>query len=260
MDLFITELERRLDQLEKYGNLKLDEGIERAWSTLQAVRDGCGRVSGGVLGEGKRRARTIVEILESQYQHTLEAKDSLPGKVTASVHILEELLLDFESRAQASLDRKLDRAKRGMQNMKDAKDQLQESIERAIQAARERKLITYEELPVPWRVNPHILKGYRFNEKKTECIHSALFSFSNETCNIWSHGLGFLLVMAIAFYFYPTSQIFAYHTTADRVINGLFFFAAGKALVCFSATLISFLLANWVQGMLDNLAHHVFHF
>ncbi|TGZ79822.1 HlyIII-domain-containing protein [Ascodesmis nigricans] len=228
VDTFITELERRLDQLEKYGNLKLDEGIEKAWATLQAVRDECGRVSGEVLGEGKRRAHAIIEILEERYQHTLDAS-SLPGKVSASVHLLEELLLDFEARAQASLDRKLDRAKR---NIQEAKSTLQDSIERAIAAAKTKRLITYDELPIPWRVNPHILTGYRFNEKKKDCVHSALFSISNETCNIWSHGLGFLLVMAIAFYFYPTSQIFAYHTTADRVINGLFFLAAGKALAC----------------------------
>jgi adiponectin receptor len=127
----------------------------------------------------------------------------------------------------------MDRAKRGMDAVVDAKDKLAESIERAIIAARERRLITYEELPVPWRVNPHILQGYRFTETKVECVRSAFCSFSNETCNIWTHGLGFLMVLAIAFYFYPTSQIFAYHTTADKLINGLFFLAAGKALVSF---------------------------
>jgi len=40
------------------------------------------------------------------------------------------------------------------------------------------------------------------------------------------------MVLAIAFYFYPTSQIFNYHTTADKLINGLFFLAAAKAMAC----------------------------
>jgi adiponectin receptor len=232
VDVFLTELERRLDCLEEYGNLKFDQGIERAWNTLQDVRKIYRRVGVEVIGEGKRQARAIVEILESRYHEALEAKDTLPGKVAASVHFLDTLLEDFEARAHASFDRKVDQAKRGMETIVDAKDKLAESIERAILAAKERRLITYEELPIPWRVNPHILRGYRFTETKVDCVKSAFCSFSNETCNIWSHGLGFIMVLSIAFYFYPTSQIFNYHTTADKLINGLFFLAAAKAMAC----------------------------
>lgn len=232
MDVFLTKLERRLDHLEKFGNLKIDQGIERAWSTLQDVREECRRVGGEVIDNGKRRARAIVEILESRYQEALEAKETLPGKVAASVHFLDELLDDFEARAHASLDRKIDRAKRGMETIVDATDKLAESIERAIIAAKERRLISYDELPVPWRVNPHILQGYRFTENKLDCVKSVFCSFSNETCNIWTHGLGFIMVLSIAFYFYPTSQIFNYHTTADKLVNGLFFLAAAKAMAC----------------------------
>lgn len=58
------------------------------------------------------------------------------------------------------------------------------------------------------------------------------FAISNETCNIWTHGLGFILILAIAFYFYPTSQIFNYHTTADKIINGIFFAASAKCMAC----------------------------
>ena len=143
------------------------------------------------------RSRAIVEILDSRYHEALEAKDTLPGKVAASVHFLDQLLMDFEARARTSLDRKIDRAKRGMGTIVDATAQLAESIERAILAAKERRLITYDELPAPWRVNPHILRGYRFSEKKLDCVKSAFFSFSNETCNIWTHGLGFIMVLTI---------------------------------------------------------------
>jgi len=231
VDLFLSELERRLDYLEEYGNIKLDEGIQRAYDTLQAVREGCGRVGGEVIGEGKRRARVIVEVLESSYHEVIEAKETLPAKVHAGVRFLEELLTEFETRSHASMDRKLDQAMRGVEAVIDAKDKLAESIERAIKAARERRLITYEELPFPWRVNPYITRGYRFTETKLECVRSA-FALNNETCNIWTHGLGFILILAIAFYFYPMSQIFNYHTTADKFINGLFFLAAAKALAC----------------------------
>lgn len=231
VDLFLSELERRLDYLEDYGNIKLDEGIERAYNTLQAVREGCGRVGGEVIGEGKRRARVIVEVLESSYHDALEAKETLPAKVHAAVRFLEELLAEFEASSHASMDRELGRAMRGVEAVIDVKDKLAESIERAIKAARERRLITYEELPFPWRVNPYITRGYRFTETKLECVRS-VFALNNETCNIWTHGLGFIVILTIALYFYPTSQIFSYHTTADKLINGLFFLAAAKALAC----------------------------
>ncbi|KAL7276854.1 inc metabolism membrane protein [Rhizina undulata] len=235
VDLFLSELERRLDYLEEYGNVKLDEGIERAYGTLHAVRERCGKVGGEVIGEGKRRARVIVEILESSYHEAFEKKDTLPAKVHAGVKFLEELLGDFEARSHASMDRKLDSARRGVgrgvEQIIDAKDKLAESIEMAIKLARERRLITYDELPFPWRVNPYILRGYRFTETKIDCVRSA-FAINNETCNIWTHGLGFILILTIAFYFYPTSQIFENHTTADKLINGLFFAAAAKALAC----------------------------
>lgn len=135
--------------MEDYGNLTLDESIVCAWNTLQAVREGCGRLGEEVVGEGKRRARVIVDILESRYKEALGAKETLPSKVNAGVRFLEELLGDFESRASASIDRKLDRAKRGIEAVEHAKEILAESIERAISAAKERGYITYEELPTP---------------------------------------------------------------------------------------------------------------
>src|ERR1700709_2944431 len=35
VDIFLSELERRLDLLESYGNLEVDAGISRAYATLK---------------------------------------------------------------------------------------------------------------------------------------------------------------------------------------------------------------------------------
>jgi len=40
------------------------------------------------------------------------------------------------------------------------------------------------------------------------------------------------MILAIAFYFYPSSNNFSVSTTADKYINALFFIAAAKALAC----------------------------
>lgn len=119
----------------------------------------------------------------------------------------------------------------GFDRARKAKDVLTESISMALNRAAETRLIRYEDLPHPWRVNPHIIRGYRFTESKIECITS-VFKPSNETVNIWSHALGLILVLALAFYFYPASATFPLSTNTDVFISAIFFFAACKCLIC----------------------------
>jgi adiponectin receptor len=127
-------------------------------------------------------------------------------------------------RAREVVDEGLDKARR-------AKETIENAVERALDRAREHGLIKYEDLPDPWKINPHILQGYRFHEGKLDCIRSTL-SLHNELFNIWSHAIGFFLVLTIAFYFYPTSVNFTHSTNADVFIAAVFFFAACKCLVC----------------------------
>jgi adiponectin receptor len=47
-------------------------------------------------------------------------------------------------------------------------------------------LIHLNELPEPWRINTHIISGYRFTDSVASCWRS-VFQWSNETFNIWSH-------------------------------------------------------------------------
>ncbi|KAL9634214.1 MAG: hypothetical protein Q9164_004228 [Protoblastenia rupestris] len=250
VDLFISELERRLNWIESYGNLKLDAGINRAYSTLDAVRDSCSHVSGELIGAGRRRARILVDTVEERYKHALAKRETLEGKAQAGMKMMEDFLSELEARAmavrEAGLSDMIDGGWRmageglvkarevvdeGLGKARRAKESLKESIESAIQRAREHRLITYDDLPLPWRVNPHIVRGYRFSENKLDCVKSA-FNFSNETVNIWSHAIGLVIVLAIAFYFYPTSVNFSQSSKTDIFFAAAFFFAACKCLVC----------------------------
>jgi adiponectin receptor len=254
VDLFLSELERRLDFLENYGNLNINAGISNAYATLQAVRARCSQVSGEVIGEGRRRAKIMVETVESRYQDALAAKETLNEKVNTGMGLLEGMLSDFERRAykmreqgfagaagslmdegRRVLDEGFERAKEvvdeGIERARKATETLEEHIEHAIAQAREHGLIKYHDLPVPWRVNPHIVRGYRFTETKIDCVRS-MFGISNELVNIWSHAIGLIIVLAIAFYFYPTSVNFSLSTKTDVFIAAVFFFAACKCLVC----------------------------
>ncbi|KAM3563582.1 hypothetical protein MY1884_000230 [Beauveria asiatica] len=257
VDLFLSELERRLEFIERYGDMGRDYNFSRAFSTLQAVRTRCSQASEEVIGAGRRRLHVMVETLETRYQETLAATESLHEKACVGIDLLEGMLSEFEERAHKlreqsfasaataagafmgegrrvateSIERAREVMDEGFERAKRAALSLEEHIQQAILLAKERRLLAYHELPVPWRNNPHIHKGYRFTETKLECVCS-MFNISNEFINIWSHALGLVLVLAVACYFYPTSTNFSLSTKSDVFVAAVFFIMAGLTLVC----------------------------
>ena len=257
VDLFLSELERRLDWIETYRQeriLHLDHTLKQGYAALEAVRDSCSYASGELIwGAAKQRARICVETLEARVHNSIPSKESLEQKAQASVKVMEGYLSDLEARVHArqsdfsavidegwkkvdhSLSHSLAHTREiideGFDRARRAKDALAESISDALLRASETRLIKYEDLPHPWRVNPHILRGYRFTESKLECVKS-IFRPSNETVNIWSHALGLILVLSLAFHFYPTSATFPLSSKTDVLISAIFFAAACKCLIC----------------------------
>ncbi|CZT17929.1 probable IZH3 Implicated in Zinc Homeostasis, membran protein [Ramularia collo-cygni] len=254
VDRFLGDLGRRLEMLETYGHLKLDSSIQSVHETLRSVHDRCLSVSDDILDAGRRRHKVLVDTLELHYRDALTKKDTLEQKVTEGVKMLEQSLAALEKRAYdmrkaglsatagsmfdsslAYIDETTSKAgdllSEGADAARRAKDAMKVKIDAAIAQARSHGLITYEMLPEPWRVNPHIMTGYRFSETKLDCIRSC-FTISNEFFNIWSHAIGLVLMLAIAFYWYPSTPAFTDATKFDIVIAGAFFFAACKCLVC----------------------------
>lgn len=222
------------------------------------MRDSCSKISDGALEAGKRRAAVFVETLEERYKEALERKETLGEKVLEGIFLMDSYLTDFETHAYALKDgsistyaqgvyeegrRKMDEGfeiakgvlDNGIDKARRARETIEltveHAVERALVRAKEHGLIRYEDLPEPWRVNPHILKGYRFSEGKWACVRSVV-GIHNELINIWTHLLGFIAVLAIAFYFYPSSTNFSMSTKADIFIAAVFFFAACKCLAC----------------------------
>lgn len=238
---------RWLEDYRKSHIDQIDASLRRGYAALEAVRDSCSYASGELMGGGKRRARILVETLEVRYNEALATKETLEQKAQAGIRLMESFLSDLESRANAVRGRGISGAiddgwkaveiharevvDEGMERARRATESMRESIDHAIELARKNRLIHYSDLPHPWRVNPHILQGYRFTTSKVECVAS-MFTFSNELVNIWSHLIGLFIVLSIAFYFYPLNPNFTLSTKTDVVIAAVFFFAACKCLVC----------------------------
>lgn len=246
VDLFLSELERRLDFIENYGDLNKDTTISRAFSTLQAVRTRCSQASEEVIGAGRRRLHIMVETLETRYHETLAAAESLNEKAGVGIELLEEMLCEFEMRAyklreqglanaataaEAFLDEGRRVANEGIERAMRAALSLEEHIQQAIILAKDARLIHYDDLPAPWRNNPHIKKGYRFTESKLECVRS-IFNVSNELVNIWSHAVGLVLVLCVALWFYPSSTNFSLSSKSDIFVAAVFFVMACLTLTC----------------------------
>ena len=207
-------------------------------------------MSGELIGAGRRRARILVDTVEDHYNTALAKRETLEAKAQAAMRVMEDFLTDLEARALAVRERRLSEilgeglriAEEGFERAKEvvdeslekarrAKESLKESIQLAVKRAQEHGLIGYEDLPHPWKVNPHITKGYRFSESVVDCMRS-IFIVSNETVNIWSHAIGLVIVLSIAFHFYPSSVNFSQSSKTDIFFAAMFFFAACKCLVC----------------------------
>lgn len=196
----------------------------------------------------------MVETVEARYQDALVAKETLNEKVVTGIGLLDGMLSDFETRAyklrnqgfagaagtlmdegrrvvDEGFGRAMEVVDEGIERARKAAETMEEHVAQAIVRAREHGLIRYEDLPIPWQINPHIIKGYRFSETKAACLRS-MFFLSNELVNIWSHAIGLIIVLSIAFYFYPNTVSFSLSTTTDKFIAAVFFFAACKCLVC----------------------------
>jgi adiponectin receptor len=263
LNQFVTDLTTRSDVLSMIGKdqkYKLDAGTSRAYAAIHSAKEPRFNLSGhSSVNRPRARAVTLignVENVYSAYRKRLPTIGSLEAKTYACIHLLESFVGNAESSlytvrtasyqafnenwkfVEGSLTGGLKSAREGLKSARKfvdepfetAKASLKQSILHAKQKAKERGLIRYEDLPTPWQINPHILKGYRFCESKLDCFYS-IFQFTNEFVNIWSHATGLICILAIAFYFTDSAN-YLKTTSLDNFFVMLFLAAACKCLIC----------------------------
>ncbi|CAN9512719.1 unnamed protein product [Ophioblennius macclurei] len=93
------------------------------------------------------------------------------------------------------------------------------------------RLYTYEQIPMFLRDNPYITDGYRAYLPSRLCIKS-LFILSNETVNIWSHLLGFVLFFCLGVYNMASVLPAAGASKDDYVIYSIGLFCLQLCMLC----------------------------
>ncbi|XP_043106085.1 progestin and adipoQ receptor family member 3b isoform X2 [Puntigrus tetrazona] len=93
------------------------------------------------------------------------------------------------------------------------------------------RLYTYEQIPVFLKENPYITDGYRAHLPSKLCLKS-IFILSNESVNIWSHLLGFLLFFSLGVNDMATVLPSAGASREDYVIYSIGLFCFQVCMLC----------------------------
>ncbi|XP_014793861.1 PREDICTED: progestin and adipoQ receptor family member 3 isoform X2 [Calidris pugnax] len=93
------------------------------------------------------------------------------------------------------------------------------------------RLYTYEQIPLFLKDNPYITDGYRAYLPSRLCLKS-LFILSNETVNIWSHLLGFVLFFTLGIYDLTAVLPAAGASREDFVICSVCLFCFQVCMLC----------------------------
>ncbi|KAG0646331.1 putative TLC domain-containing [Hyphodiscus hymeniophilus] len=107
-------------------------------------------------------------------------------------------------------------------------------IQHALIRAKVKGLIHLNELPAPWRINPHIISGYRFTSSVRACCRSA-FRWSNESINIWSHLTPLLVILLLPTKFSVVGWDSQPSSHMDVYIQIGYIFAIAVCLACSSS-------------------------
>eukprot|EP01112_Ceratiomyxa_fruticulosa_P000955 TRINITY_DN108_c0_g2_i2.p1 TRINITY_DN108_c0_g2~~TRINITY_DN108_c0_g2_i2.p1 ORF type:complete len:345 (-),score=22.82 TRINITY_DN108_c0_g2_i2:133-1167(-) len=87
------------------------------------------------------------------------------------------------------------------------------------------ELLKFEDLPSFLQGNEYLQTGYRANLSWSMCLIS-IFRRHNESLNIWTHGVGTLIFMALAFCVLGLNWWIKNPTTVDKVVFFIYFLGA----------------------------------
>lgn len=223
MDTFLTDMETKLDYMEKYiakksppeqPKLKPSPQLLRAWKGIKA------RMKSN-REQGLRPLAQLLDTDESAYVDPACLDPLVYNKIAARVRQFDAKLEAFEE-AHDILP------KNPQQTLSVLKESLY-NYEKALVAGSKRLLHFYE-LPFQWRENKFIVYGYWFSRSHKSAVKS-ICHIHNETANIWTHLLGAAFLVYLLVVHYPSTDVYTLSSTMDRAIIWMFFAAGIKCLL-----------------------------
>ncbi|PRT56059.1 Uncharacterized protein C30D11.11 [Wickerhamiella sorbophila] len=200
MEDLLAKIERKMASWEAYGAAAVDHQIDSALQILSQLEQ-------NVVKQQRERAEAFLKVVEKHCQDVIKTKESVAQKAAAGLKFFEDMVLKIEDSYAAH------------------------SVQTALERARSNGLLSIDELPDGWKDNPYIINGYRFCRNHTECI-SSVGRLHNETANIWTHVVGFIVLLGLAFYEMPSTDTWQALTWVDRIPVVVFIIAALKCLFC----------------------------
>lgn len=95
----------------------------------------------------------------------------------------------------------------------------------------ESNYIHYYQLPLSWRENRYIVHGYRFTLHHTDILKLVFHFRHNEAGNIWTHLIGGILVLWVAFFHFPSTSVFKVNSFGDNAVMYAFLAAALQCMI-----------------------------
>lgn len=257
LDRFLSSIESRLDSFEEYFKVskgEISEGLcsgeesskfrrnsDASLSSLKSfsvnnlnmIYQRLGFIKDSVLKSSFTNLENLYNILDDQYNYLFNSatvpienedirlnKEVLSKKIITTIQYFDEKLLHVDNLIQE-------------RTFQGTSDYMAPSFKhlgfynfnKALKIAQNRYLHYYE-LPLRWRENRYIVYGYRYSMKHMSVLKS-IFKFNhNESMNIWTHLLGFLIFLYISFFHYPGTETFKRNSLADNAIMYGFLIAA----------------------------------
>lgn len=260
LDRFLSSIESRLDSFEQYFKLSKDDVDEivdsdetsgqiksrrsssaslnslRSFSVnnLNMIYQRLGFIKASVLKSSVTNLEYLYKTLDDQYNHifnssstpevedetSMNSREMLSVKIITTIQYFDEKLLQVDNLIQ-------DRTMQGTADYKAPtfKHLRFYNFNKALKNA-ENSYLHYYELPLSWRENRYIIYGYRFSMSHFSMFKS-IFKFDhNESMNIWTHLVGFLVLCYLSLWHFPGTEVFKQNTLPNNATIYTFLCAA----------------------------------
>ncbi|TID31312.1 hypothetical protein CANINC_000100 [Pichia inconspicua] len=228
VDQCLISLESKLSSIEKYlsqSAADVESSAKKFTPTYSSIRDTLNNVKSYLVKNKEHNLHPLTKIIDDYYEQENQ-NDTSYSSLLHSFQILNARLSDFEK--HHNLPPFSTHPSERLMALKETLYNYDVAL-----TVSEKRHLTFYELPFQWRENKFIVFGYRFAKSHLAALTS-MFSWHNESINIWSHFLGASFMIYLGLYHYPNTDIYSIYgpSLQDHSIVYLYLTSAFICLMC----------------------------